>query len=344
MPNDIKQRGKIWYFNFSVNGRRHRDSTNSTDKKTAQRIAAKAKDAAWGNYTDGEAAHVTMAQAIDAYLNAEKSDRFLLPILDYWKDTPVRKITVGAIKQSAIDLLPNAKAATRNRNVVTPTLAVLNHASSFNWCLAPNGPKAKHKATDPKKKTPATLVWILAFADQARKDGLPHLAALAIFMFGTGARRGEACELIWSDIDLQNAEATINQTKTDAVRISNLPPDVVAAIANIPSNHKQDEPVFGYASGESVGQVWGNVCERARIEKLTPHCCRHGFATMLLRLGYDVATVAMLGGWKDAVTVLKHYAHPIDDPTLNNALFDTNLTQDTHVNELTNSNKKEISK
>lgn len=93
--------------------------------------------------------------------------------------------------------------------------------------------------------------------------------------------------------------------------------------ANATSNRKPDSLVFQYASGESVGQVWNNVIERAGIEKLSPHCCRHGFATSMLQAGIDPKTVAVRGGWKDVGTVMKFYAHAMDDPTVTDVLFGT---------------------
>ena len=165
------------------------------------------------------------------------------------------------------------------------------------------------------------------FQAQAEKDDLPHLAALCVFMFGTGARRGEACALTWSAIDLEAAKATINSTKVKLRRNAHLPPQVVAALANIPSNRKPENPVFKYASGESVGQVWGNVIERAGIEHLPPHSCRHGFATTMLHQGIDPVTIAKRGGWKDVATVLKHYAHALEDETVTDVIFGTKLTQ-----------------
>jgi integrase len=51
----------------------------------------------------------------------------------------------------------------------------------------------------------------------------------------------------------------------------------------------------------------------AGIKRLSTHCCRHGFATGLLRKGVDVVTVARLGGWKTPAQVLKTYGHAIDN-------------------------------
>jgi integrase len=43
--------------------------------------------------------------------------------------------------------------------------------------------------------------------------------------------------------------------------------------------------------------------------------------------GIDPKTVATMGGWKDVATVMKYYAHAMNDPTVTEALFGTNLTQ-----------------
>jgi integrase len=153
------------------------------------------------------------------------------------------------------------------------------------------------------------------------------------------ARRGEACALTWADVDVFKKTTVINQTKVDEIRMAHLQQAVVVALINIPSNRNPEGLVFNYASGESVGKVWVNVCTRAEIEQLTPHCCRHGFATTMLHKGFDPKTVAARGGWKDVSTVMKFYAHAMDDPSVTDALFDTNLTRDTTRSNLTNRNK-----
>ena len=98
--------------------------------------------------------------------------------------------------------------------------------------------------------------------------------------------------MTWGDVELVQNKAVINQTKIDDHRVAQLSPPVIAALANTPSIREPDSLVFHYAYGESVGQVWNNVIERAGIEKLSPYCCRHGFATSMLRAGIDPKTVA----------------------------------------------------
>lgn len=185
----------------------------------------------------------------------------------------------------------------------------------------------------------------MAFATQATEDGLIHLAALCMFMFATAARIGEACNLTWHDVDLSNAQVTIRMGKpTPWQRTADLPAPVVAALANIPSNRNPGDLVFQYAGRESVDKVWRNVCERAGIKLLTPHCCRHGFATAMLRAGNDVKTVAELGGWRDAGVLLRTYAHAIKARHQNAVLFDTNPAQAKAMKTATTGKEKGKSK
>lgn len=333
MPLTIHRRGEIWYYSGTVAGRRLRGSTGTADKATAQRIAAETEAAGWRRHLDGPGAHVTFAQASIAYRRAEKSPRFLDRIEDHWKDILIREITPGAIRASALTIYPSVKGATRNRQVIVPTQAIINFAAAMDWCSPIRVQRFK---IETKVKEPVTLEWVTAFAAHAA----PHLGALCLFMFGTGARIGEAVAITWAAVDLNAGTVLINQGKTGAERKSHMPGQVVAALANIGGNRNPGEMVFGYLEGQNVGQSWDHAIKRAGIKRLTPHSCRHGFATTMLHKGFDVKTVAKLGGWKDAATVLKYYAHALDDPTLTDALFGTNLTQPQTTQPATNRKKR----
>lgn len=274
-----------------------------------------------------------MAQAFNAYLDADKSDRFLLKLSSYWKETLVETITPETIRRAARKVYPDAQPATWNRQVIVPTVAAINYAASLGWC---NPIKVKRFPVNTKKKTPADLAWINAHSAQALADGLPHLAALSLFLYATGARISEACRLTWADVDLSQAVATIRMGKpTPWERTAHLPPQVIAAMGSIGGNRNPTELVFGYEGRDSVTKVWNNVAGRAEIAPLTPHCCRHGFATSMLHKGFDPKTVAERGGWKDAATVLRTYAHALKDRTVTDALFGTEVTQAESLSQVT---------
>lgn len=328
MSHKLRKRGKIWHYSGTVAGRRIRGSTRTEDKERAERIAADEEQKAWTRHLDGPGSTLTFADSSFAYREAGKSTRFLKPIEDHWKDTLVRAITPSDIRRSAKKLYPTAGPATWNRQVITPTQAIINYSADQEWCARIRVERFK---VFRKIKEPVTKEWAEAFAAHAS----PHLGALCIFMFATGARIGEAVALLWEDVDLVARTARIRQTKVGVERIAHLPQRLLAAIANIPSNRQPDDRVFRYVDRESVRQVWDNAITRAKIKKLSPHSCRHGFATSLLHAGVDVKTVAQLGGWRDAATVVRTYAHAMGDRTVTNRLFDTDLAQDAQTSALT---------
>ena len=65
----------------------------------------------------------------------------------------------------------------------------------------------------------------------------------------------------------------------------------------------------------------------AGLKNLTPHCMRHGFASVLLDKGKSPVMVAKRGGWKSAQHVLKTYGHDIAPANATDDLFDTELAQ-----------------
>lgn len=322
MPLTIYRRpgGKIWHYRGTVAGRRVRGSTGTAEKETAQRLAAERETREWKSRLDGPESVLTFSQAATLYLAAQKPDRFIVELVAYWKDTPVKAINSGTVRQAAIVLYPKATGATRNRHVIVPTAAIINHAASQDLC---KHLKVKRFPVLSKKKTPATWEWVQAFMAHAN----PHLGALCCFMFLTGARVSEAVDLRWGDVDLSEATALIRQTKVGKERIAHLPKTLVVAIANIASNREPSGKVFKYSTRSTVKPQWNKVINRAKIAHLTFHACRHGFATSLLHKGVDPITVAKLGGWASAQLVFETYGHAKDDKTLANLLIDTPATQ-----------------
>lgn len=312
--------GRIWHYRGTVAGRRIRGTTSTEDKTRAQRIAAEREQREWTRHLDGPGATLTFADAAIAYRQAGKQTRFLERVEDHWRDTLVKDITERTIRAAAIKLYPNAGPGTRNRQAIVPTQAVINHAAEQGWC---SHLRVRRFQVTHKVKTPATLEWCEAFAAQAS----PHLGALCLFMFGTAARIGEAVTVTWSDVDLTARTVRIRQTKTSRERLAHLPPRLVAALSNIPSNREPEERVFRYLGRENVRKSWDNAIKRAGIEHLPPHSCRHGFATAMLHAGFDVKTVAERGGWQDTATLLKTYAHAMTDKTVTDRIFDTDLAQ-----------------
>lgn len=325
MPLNIFKRGKIWHYRGTVNGARLRGTTGTADKKTAQQIASGIEAAQWKGDLNGPESTLTFLQAAVMYRKAGRTERYVKAVSDYWKDTLVKDITSGAVRNAAIVLYPNPKqSATRNRQVIVPTQAIINHAAELDLC---SPLKVTRFSVETKTKEPATWEWVQAFMKHAN----PHLGALCCFMFLTGARVSEAINVRWEDIDLVARKALIRQTKIGAERRAHLPPPLFVAIANIEGERKGK--VFKYSTRDTAKPQWNKVIKRAKIKYLTYHSCRHGFATALLHRRIDPVTVAKLGGWKSTKHLFDTYGHAMEDDTLADVIIDTPATRALTENE-----------
>lgn len=314
------KRGSIWHYRGSVAGRRLRGSTKTAHEEVARQIVANLEARAWKSHIHGPESVLTFAQAAILYRQAGKPARFLTRVEDYWQDTPIKAVTPGAIRQAAVQLFPTQSGATRNRQAIVPTQAIINHAAEMELCRPV---RVKRFPVEHKERTPITWAWVEAFMEHAN----PHLGALACFMFLTGARISEALAVTWNDIDLNNRRALIRQTKIGAERYAHLPGPLMAALANIEGERLGK--VFKYSSRDTAKPQWRKAIQRAGIERLSYHCCRHGFATAMLQAGVDPVTVAKRGGWKSVQHVFQTYGHALDDLTVTDLIADTPMTQPT---------------
>jgi integrase len=314
----LYKRDGIWHYAGTVAGRRLRKSTKTADKAIASRLAARAEARAWEGHLSGPEAVLTFAQAAIMYRAAQKSERHLEKIENYWRDRLVKDITAGEIQQSALVLYPNVSGATRNRQVIVPTQAIINHAAKRGLCQRI---RVDRFEVMQRVKQPATLEWVERFMEHAP----PHLGGLALFMFLTGARIGEALALEWQDVDLQKRTALIRQTKVGSERVAHLPSSLLAALANI--RKESGRSIFRYTTKAAASKSWRAAVRRSGLPMLSFHSCRHGFATELLRAGVDVVTVAKLGGWKTPQHVFETYGHASDDITLTDRIAGKPVTQ-----------------
>ncbi|MCK1520187.1 site-specific integrase [Bradyrhizobium sp. 17] len=314
MPLKIYRRkgSDVWHYRGTLAGRRQRGTTGTSHKETAARIASEVENKFWKRGLDGKEKALTWPKASALYLAAGKPSRFLAPLVKYWGDAKIADINSGSIRQSAIDLYPNAKNSTRNRQVIVPTLAVINHCAELGHC---SPLRMKRFKVDTKIKKPVTLEWINAFRAAAER---PDIGALALFMFATGARVSEALAVRWDDIVLKEQWVLIRQTKLGNERRAHIPAQLLVALANLPRD--RDPFAIAYTTARDS---WSRTVAAAGIEPLTFHSCRHGFATTLHDKGVGVKTIANAGGWKSAQHLFNTYLHADQDATITDRIFDT---------------------
>jgi integrase len=251
----------------------------------------------------------TFETAAASYIEHGGERRYLDPIIAYFKGRPLSSIHPFDIRTMAEALYPVQSNSTRNRQAVTPARAVLMHGYERGWC---NLIRVKRfKQARPNRPKPASPVWLHTFARQCDKDGLPHLAAIVLFMAQSGARISEAVALCWSEVDLTARTALLLKTKTSTNSMRFLTDDLVGRLRDLRGHANASDRVFRYTSRHSVNERIRAVCGRAGIPHKPPHTCgRHTFATRAIELGMDVRTTMAAGDWRSSSVFLETYVHP----------------------------------
>jgi site-specific recombinase XerD len=132
--------------------------------------------------------------------------------------------------------------------------------------------------------------------------------ALVEFLYGSGARAGEAAALLLRDVDLEGMQAIVRGKGGDE-RVVLFGRQAAAAIAAyLPvraawlSGRSDHGLLFTMRSGRpmsprDIEAVLATLSRRARLrEKVTPHMLRHAFATHMLDNGADLRIIQELLG------------------------------------------------
>lgn len=216
-------------------------------------------------------ARKTFREAAESFVLYGGDDRHLPKVVAYLGDKMLPDIVPFDLREMALNLYPDQKNATRNRQALAPALAVMRHGYDRGWCGFIRIRRFKEER--PKRKVPATKAWLHAFSRQCRKDGLDHLAALVLFMASSGARVSEAINLRWDDVDFARRTALLRKTKTDQNSSRGLTNEVAERLAAFKGSKCEDGRVFGYTNRQAVNARIAAVCKRAEISYKSSHAC-----------------------------------------------------------------------
>ncbi|MBP1851518.1 tyrosine-type recombinase/integrase [Rhizobium halophytocola] len=310
MPLKLARRhgGKNWYIRGTVRGVTVDETTGTDERDRAEEIRLRREAEILDRSIHGTRKTATFLEASVMYLENGGASRFVDIVARHFGTKPLGEIDQAAIDGAARKLYPKATAATRNRQVYTPTSAVLHFAAKRRLCDTP--------IIERPKQAKGRIRWIShAEADRLIEASAVHLKPLVIFLLYSGARLSEALYLDWQQVDLSRAHVSFLDTKSGEDRGVPLHPYVVATLANLP---RREGAVFRRPDGKPYevkagggGQIksgFKGACRRAGISDFTPHDCRHTWATWHYQVNRDLIALMRLGGWKSEKMVLR-YAH-----------------------------------
>ncbi len=324
-----------------------RRSTGASSEAGARDWIRAEEERAIRRHLLGAEAGLTFDEAIVLYQAKPDEAKYLLRILPHLIGRPVPSITPREVRELGPKLYPTCSTDTWRRQVIVPVSAVINNAHELG-----KGPPIRIKGYTTKERVEqdvrrgkvsrqprqaGSVEWLRAF--MAAAD--PYNAALAFFMFATGARIGQAVEVDpRRDLDLTGARVRLIAQKGHPEQWVAIPHQLVVMLANLPPKRPHDRKgdrrlpprVFGYASSTGMHATWRRICDAAGIPYLSPHeAGRHGFYTELrVRQGLDPVTVAKAGRWADHTLPERVYAHAIETASEADlrALIGTKLVQE----------------
>jgi integrase len=347
MPLTVYKRGRFYWLTGTVPTRegeqRVHESTGETDEAAADRKRLNVENKARADLDLDPKDRFTFAEAVEAYLEDGKDDRFILQLLDHFADTRISAMTGSTVRAAAKVLYPSAVYTTWNRQVIIPTRAVINHSADNGKCREVVIKGFTKKDRDVKKPTAAPKRAVdRSYIDCFREaSDDPRLSALMLFLFQTGARISDALDLVddSTDIDLINRKIIFRDMKNGEDGEADLTIEMVYEIqqlrewkrqqlatweVRIPWKRKRagarhsgrgakkpNDRLFGYIGRASIYRDIKRICKLAGLPYLGTHQPgRHSFATeMIVKNRIDVATTAVKGRWKTKKVLMDNYAH-----------------------------------
>jgi integrase len=162
------------------------------------------------------------------------------------------------------------------------------------------------------------LEAVRILGEETHRPGLHGLVATLTY---TGLRRGEACGLRWSNVDLERRLITVRRsyagpTKSGKDRMV----PISAELVPILKQHKLADPwksdlVFPWDDGEMISpdarlrDIVNEACTRCNIPRIRTHDLRHVFASYFVMGGGDIFTLQRILGHSTPQITSDTYAH-----------------------------------
>ena len=137
-----------------------------------------------------------------------------------------------------------------------------------------------------------------------------HAVAAIRLLLLTGCRKSEILSLKWQGVDLAAGEIRLADSKTGP-RAVPLSPPAVRVLEELPRLADSPWVIPGQKPGTHMTNLdgpWRIVRERAGLDDVRIHDCRHSFASRALALGESLPVIAKLLGHRQIRTTSR-YAH-----------------------------------
>lgn len=209
----------------------------------------------------------------------------------------------------------------RERGVTNAALDNIrsNLCTFLEWCanedyIPKNPAKKLQKIKYQKHKRPYMELLELEIMRSACKTLRER--AIIDFLYSTGCRVSEACDMLLSDIDFDKRTVIVQHGKGDKQRLSYLNASSIVSLRAYINSRKDNDPHVFVRERSYLTGVWSigshameneiaKILNRTGITKhVTPHIFRHTMATTAIRSGMPVDQLQRLLGHANITTTM----------------------------------------
>jgi integrase len=214
------KRGSVWWMSFVYKGKRVRKSTETEDRKLAQRIYDKVKgeiaEGKWFERLPGE--DKTFEEMMEKYLKEHASrlrssksfEGYTKNLVSFFGNRFVKEITprlINDFKQKRIT--DGVKPSTINRDLATLRKAFNLALKEWEWVNYNPVSKVSMERENNKRDR-----WLTDEEEQRLLSVCPNwLQELVLFALNTGMRLSEILGLTWKGVDLFRRTVTVFKSK-----------------------------------------------------------------------------------------------------------------------------------
>lgn len=301
-----------WWITGTVNGRRVRESTGTTDRQKAEEYRATHEAGLWRQAKLGDKPRKLWDEAVVRHVREKEAEG--RPTRDDLDAVRAVHAKLSGLYLDQIDgpminelriMRPDISNGRINR-IMAVVRRIMNKAVR-EWEWLDRAPTVR-RLNEPSKR----IRWLTHVEALRLMEELPpHLADMAEFSLATGLRQSNVTGLEWSQIDMQRHVAWIHADQAKAKKPIPVPLNQTALAVLRRQIGRHRAHVFTYR-GEPVTQTntkaWRKALVRAGVHNFRWHDLRHTWASWHVQNGTTLAELQQLGGWSSYSMVLR-YAH-----------------------------------
>jgi integrase len=314
----VWKRGRVYWIQYSVNGRQYRESAETSRKEGAEALLRERLQSIWeGRFFPGKSKRkdLTVGALKKLWLEERAGKRSIrhdttrlsAAVEHFGEHRLVSTLTADDVAGwRKVLKVAELATATVNRH-----LAVLKSALNL---ATERGHMHRNPMASIKLERERNERNRLCSADEYRAlcaaapDDLRLVIAIG---YWTGMRLGEIVGLTWERIDLpaRALRLAAADTKEASIKSVPLPTEAVDVLKAMP--RALDGKLFRYGS-ETYSRQFLELCRELKITGMRFHDLRHTAATNMRRAGIDLLVIQRITGHK-TLAMLKRYAHVTED-------------------------------